>query len=698
MFNEQSMEMELAGRRLKVSTGKMARQANGSVLIEYGKTALLATATMKNEAKKGIDFLPLTLEYIEKYYAAGKFPGGFRKREARPADNAILTARLMDRPLRPLFPKDFYNEIQIVVTVLSTDQENLPDAIAITAASCALTISDIPFAGPVAGVTVGYIDDQYVANPTPEQMKNSMLDLKVAGTKKAVTMVESGAKELSEEIMLNAVLFGHEEIKRIIKMQEDLQEKIGKTKIEVAPIEKNQAIIEYLNVEAKEKLKQAVLTVGKLERDIVVNKLEEEIIEKYFETKNISDEKEISDITQELKKYYHDLMKDLIRDAILFEKHRADGRKVTEIRPIVTEVDTLPNVHGSALFTRGETQSLGVVTLGTKEDEQIIDGLEEESRDKFLLHYNFPPYSVGEVGRIGFTSRRELGHGALAKRALEAVMPKVEDFPYTIRVVSEILESNGSSSMATVCSGSMSLMAAGVPIKNSVAGIAMGLIKEGEDFVVLSDIMGLEDHLGDMDFKVAGTKNGITALQMDIKIEGITTEIMKTALIQALEGRRHILSKMEEAIVESRNELAANAPRIVTLTVKKDKISALIGPGGKNIKMIIEKSNSKIDIADDGSVNIFAVNESDLAKAVNLIENFTKEVKVGEIYYGKVVKIMNFGAFVEILPGQEGLLHISEVVPGKRIAKVEDELKEGEEIKIIIKGIENGKMKLGRLL
>lgn len=696
MFDEKIMEFQLAGRTLKVSTGKLARQSSGAILIQYGETMVLSTVNRSKEAREGIDFFPLTVDYIEKFYASGKFPGGFNKREGRPSTNATLTARLVDRPIRPMFPDGFNYDVHIVNTVLSYDEENTPDYISIIGSSLALMISDIPFLGPVAGVTVGYIDGEFVLNPTPAQLENSLLELSVAGTIEAVNMVEAGACELDEETMLKAIMFAHENIKKICEFQKEFTLQNGKEKITFEKKEVLPLVKDFIDVNGKDKLMKACLTLGKKNREEAVDTLEEELMQQFIEEnyKDIPEEEIPEDIINEFKSYYHDLMKELVRSAILYHKHRVDGRKTTEIRPLAAEIDPLTRTHGSALFTRGETQSLAITTLGTKEDEQLVDDLEKEYYKKFYLHYNFPPYSVGEVGRMGSPGRRELGHGSLAERALRYVIPKEEDFPYTIRVVSEITESNGSSSQASICGGSLSLMAAGVPIKEHVAGIAMGLIKEGEEFTVLTDIMGLEDHLGDMDFKVAGTKNGITALQMDIKITGITEEIMRIALNQAHIARLQILDLMNSTISEPA-ELKPCVPRITQFNIDKDKIAILIGPAGKNIKSIIDKTGATIDIDDDGKVSIFAKDEAVLKETVKLINYLVKDVELGEIYDGKVVSILKFGAFMEILPGKEGLLHVSEISK-ERVEKVEDVLKVGDEFKVKVISMENGKISLSK--
>ncbi|KID49770.1 polyribonucleotide nucleotidyltransferase [Fusobacterium necrophorum] len=696
MFDEKTLEMELAGRSLKVSTGKIARQSCGAIMIQYGDTVLLSTVNRSKEARKGVDFFPLTVDYIEKFYAAGKFPGGFNKRESRPSTDATLIARLIDRPIRPMFPEGFTYDVHIVNTVFSFDEKNTPDYLGIIASSLALSISDIPFLGPVAGVVVGYIDGEFVLNPTPEQLEKSLLDLSVAGTKEAVNMVEAGAKELDEETMLKAILFAHENIKKICAFQEEFVKICGKEKITFEKEEVDPMISSFIEEHGHERLQQAVLTLGKKNREEAVDSLEEELLEAFVAKHypEIPEEELPEEPILAFKKYYHDLMKTLVREAILYKKHRVDGRSTTEIRPLDAQINVLPIPHGSALFTRGETQSLATATLGTKEDEQLVDNLEKEYYKKFYLHYNFPPYSVGETGRMGAPGRRELGHGSLAERALRYVIPTEEEFPYTIRVVSDITESNGSSSQASICGGSLALMSAGVPIKEHVAGIAMGLIKEGEEFTVLTDIMGLEDHLGDMDFKVAGTKSGITALQMDIKITGITEEIMRIALNQAHVARQQILEVMNAAI-SSPADLKPNVPRIQQIMIPKDKIAILIGPAGKNIKGIIEETGSTIDITDDGKVSIFSKDADVLEHTLRLVNNYVKDVELNEVYEGKVVGIQKFGAFMEILPGKEGLLHISEISK-ERVSNVEDVLKIGDVFKVKVISMENGKIALSK--
>lgn len=698
MFNETKLELEIGGRTLSLSTGKFARQSNGAVMIQYGDTVMLCTVNRSKEGRAGSDFFPLTVDYIEKFYAAGKFPGGFNKRESRPSVDATLISRLTDRPIRPMFPDGFNYEVQIVDTIFSYDGENTPDYLCAIGSSAALMISDIPFLGPVASVIVGRNKDgEFILNPTPAELEESDLNLKVAGTKEAVNMVEAGAREMDEETMLKAIMFGHENIKKICEFQEEFTKLIGKEKIEFTKEEPNPVVKNFIDTNGEERLKQAVLTTGKQARQDAVDALKEELTQAFVNENypEVPEEELPEDVMTEFDTYYDGLMKKLVREAILYHKHRVDGRKTDEIRPLYAEVGTLPMPHGSAMFTRGETQALVTVTLGSKANEQLIDTLDEEFYKRFYLHYNFPAYSVGEIGRNGAPGRRELGHGSLAERALSYVIPSEDEFPYTVRVVSDITESNGSSSQASICGGSLALMDAGVPIKEHVAGIAMGLVKEGEEFTVLTDIMGLEDHLGDMDFKVAGTKSGITALQMDIKITGITEEIMRIALNQAHKARIEILGVMNAAIPTPREELAPNAPRIYKMQIDVDKIGALIGPGGKNIKKIIDETGALVDIEDDGKVSIFCADLDALEHTVKLINYHVKDVEVGEVYRGKVVKIAKFGAFMEILPGKEGLLHVSEIST-ERVANVEDVLKEGDVFDVKVISNEGGKISLSR--
>lgn len=693
MFNEKELSLEIGGRVLTLKTGKIARQSNGAVLLQYGDTVLLTTVNRSKEPREGADFFPLTVDYVEKYYAAGKFPGGFNKRESKPSTDATLIARLIDRPIRPMFPEGFTYDVHIVNTTLSYDGKSTPDFMGIIASSAALTISDIPFMGPVAGVVVGLIDGNFILNPTPEELEKSDLDLSVAGSKDAINMVESGSKEIDEETMLKAIMFAHENIKKICEFQEEFQKLAGKEKIEFVSPEPMGIVKNFIDENGKERLQQAVLTTGKQARQDAVDALEDELLDK-FKNENYPEEELPEEIEREFKNYYHDLMKELVRDAILYNKHRVDGRSTTDIRALDAQVGLLPIVHGSALFTRGETQALVTATLGTKDNEQLIDGLDDEYYKKFYLHYNFPPYSVGECGRMGAPGRRELGHGSLAERALRYLMPSKEEFPYTVRVVSEITESNGSSSQASICGGSLALMHAGVPIREHVAGIAMGLIKKDDDYVVLTDIMGLEDHLGDMDFKVAGTTKGITALQMDMKIKGISEDIMRIALHQALDARLRILEVMNNAISKP-NNIAPNVPRIHQMVIPKDKIAVLIGPAGKNIKGIIDETGATIDIEDDGQVSIFCQGEDILEKTIRLVNGYVKDVEVGEVYTGKVVNLAKFGAFMEILPGKEGLLHISEYST-ERVANIEDVLKVGDTLEVKVISTENGKISLSR--
>lgn len=693
MFDEKKLSLDLNGRTLTVKTGKIARQSNGAVILECGETTVLSTVNRSKNPREGADFFPLTVDYVEKYYATGKFPGGFTKREGRPSTNATLVARLIDRPIRPMFPEGFNYDVHIVNTVLSYDKEVIPDFMGIIGSSLALLISDIPFVEPIAGVVVGLIDGEFILNPTPKELEISELDLTVAGSRDAINMVEAGANEIDEETMLKAIMFAHTNIKKICEFQLEFQKLVGKEKIEFVSPQPLELVKNFIDTNGKESLKEAVLTTGKQARQDAVDSLEERLLEQFKEAQ-YPEEELPEEIELEFKKYYHDLMKELVRDAILYHKHRVDGRKTTEIRPLASEIGVLPIVHGSSLFTRGETQALVTTTLGTKEDEQLVDGLDDEFYKKFYLHYNFPPYSVGECGRMGAPGRRELGHGSLAERALKYVMPSTDEFPYTVRVVSEITESNGSSSQASICGGSLSLMSAGVPIKEHVAGIAMGLIKKDENYVVLTDIMGLEDHLGDMDFKVAGTKQGITALQMDMKITGISEEIMRIALKQALDARLEILKVMNDTI-STPNELSPEVPRIHQMTIPKEKISSLIGTAGKNIKSIIDETGATIDIEEDGKVSIFCKGVEALERTITLINYFVKDVELKERYLGKVVSITKFGAFMEILPGKEGLLHISEIST-ERVANVEDVLKVGDELEVEVISLENGKISLSR--
>ena len=711
MFDKKTYKLNAGNEIITVETGEVARQAGGSVLISKGDTTLLVTATRSKDVKEGQDFFPLTVDYIEKFYSTGKFPGGFIKRESKPSTEEVLISRLIDRPIRPLFPEGFFNGVHIVANVISFDGVNMPEDIATVGVSFALGLSDIPFAGPVAGVTVGYINGEYVLNPKGEDRENTKIYLSVAGTKSAVTMVEAGSSEVTEEEMLGAIIFGHDNIKKLCEEQENILNELNIEKMEfVAPVA-DERVRNFLDQYVGE-LKEAILVPGKLEKYEAIDKLEESLLEvfkfnmaKEIMSRELTEEEKLAELigasktksldtlVKEFKNYYHDLEKKIVRELIIFDKYRADGRKIDEIRPLDAKVDILKMPHGSALFTRGETQALVTATLGSKEDEQIIDGIEGEYTKKFFLHYNFPPFSVGEAGFMRAPGRRELGHGNLAERALKAVMPSIDDFPYTVRVVSEITESNGSSSQASICGGSLALMAAGVPIKGTVAGIAMGLIKEGDDFTVLTDIQGLEDHLGDMDFKVAGTREGITAIQMDIKIEGITREIMEIALKQAHSARMHIIDVMEKAIPEPRKELHANAPKIINLKISPNKIAALIGPAGKTIKAIIEETEVKIDVDDDGRVAIFGTDMNKMNRALELVKQYTFIAEVGQVFKGRVTKLAKFGAFVEVVPGTEGLLHISEI-SNKRIKEVEEVLKVNDIVDVKVIAVEDDKFSL----
>ena len=711
MFDKKTYKLNAGNEIITVETGEVARQAGGSVLISKGDTTLLVTATRSKDVKEGQDFFPLTVDYIEKFYSTGKFPGGFIKRESKPSTEEVLISRLIDRPIRPLFPEGFFNGVHIVANVISFDGVNMPEDIATVGVSFALGLSDIPFAGPVAGVTVGYINGEYVLNPKGEDRENTKIYLSVAGTKSAVTMVEAGSSEVTEEEMLGAIIFGHDNIKKLCEEQENILNELNIEKMEfVAPVA-DERVRNFLDQYVGE-LKEAILVPGKLEKYEAIDKLEESLLEvfkfnmaKEIMSRELTEEEKLAELigasktksldtlVKEFKNYYHDLEKKIVRELIIFDKYRADGRKIDEIRPLDAKVDILKMPHGSALFTRGETQALVTATLGSKEDEQIIDGIEGEYTKKFFLHYNFPPFSVGEAGFMRAPGRRELGHGNLAERALKAVMPSIDDFPYTVRVVSEITESNGSSSQASICGGSLALMAAGVPIKGTVAGIAMGLIKEGDDFTVLTDIQGLEDHLGDMDFKVAGTREGITAIQMDIKIEGITREIMEIALKQAHSARMHIIDVMEKAIPEPRKELHANAPKIINLKISPNKIAALIGPAGKTIKAIIEETEVKIDVDDDGRVAIFGTDMDKMNRALELVKQYTFIAEVGQVFKGRITKLAKFGAFVEVVPGTEGLLHISEI-SNKRIKEVEEVLKVNDIVDVKVIAVEDDKFSL----
>ena len=686
MFNYFRKELEWGGRKLVLETGKIARQADGAVMATYGGTTVLAAVVFEKQPKPGLDFFPLTVNYQEKTFAAGKIPGGFFKREGRPSEKEVLTSRLIDRPIRPLFHETYRNETLVVVTVLAHDLENDPDILAMVATSAALTISGVPFMGPIGAARVGYLDGKFVVNPTRDQVAASALDLVVAGTKEGVLMVESQAKELSEDVMLSAVMEGHRSFQPVIDAIIQLAEHCAKEPLPLTdPSEASKTVAAKLQAEMRGKLAAAYAETAKQVRQTNVRAVKAEA-KKLFEGKDA----ELAAFGEQ----FGNLEADVVRNAVLDTGKRIDGRDTKTVRPIVAEVGILPRAHGSALFTRGETQALVVVTLGTGQDEQIIDALEGEYREHFMLHYNFPPYSVGEVRRMGSPGRREIGHGKLAWRALRPMMPTKDKFPYTVRVVSEITESNGSSSMASVCGGSLALMDGGVPMERPVAGIAMGLIKEGERFAVLSDILGDEDHLGDMDFKVAGTTNGITALQMDIKITSITEEIMKVALGQAKDGRIHILGEMSKGLVGAREGVAATAPRITQFTIPKDKIREVIGTGGKVIREITEQTGTKIDIEDDGTIKVAAVDAAAGQRAIDWIKGIVAEPEVGVIYTGKVVKCVEFGAFVNFLGSKDGLVHISELAP-RRVAKVNDVVKEGDQVKVKVLGVDDrGKVRL----
>ena len=686
MFNVYRKELDWAGRKLILETGKIARQADGAVLATYGGTTVLAAVVFEKQPKPGLDFFPLTVNYQEKAFAAGKIPGGFFKREGRPSEKEILTSRLIDRPIRPLFHESYRNETLVVVTTLAHDLENDPDILAMIATSAALTVSGVPFMGPIGGVRIGYLDGKFVVNPTLDQLETSTLDLVVAGTKEGVLMVESEAKELPEDLMLQAVMEGHRAFQPVIDAIIQLAEHCAKEPLPLTdPSEASKTVAAKLKSETRDKLVAAYAETVKQARQTNIKTVKSEA-KKLFEGD--------AEATAAFGEQFGNLEADVVRTAILDTGKRIDGRDTKTVRPIVAEVGLLPRAHGSSLFTRGETQALVVATLGTGQDEQIIDALEGEYREHFMLHYNFPPYSVGEVRRMGSPGRREIGHGKLAFRALRPMLPSKDKFPYTIRIVSEITESNGSSSMATVCGGSLSLMDAGVPMERPVAGIAMGLIKEGERFAVLSDILGDEDHLGDMDFKVAGTEKGITSLQMDIKITSITEEIMKVALGQARDGRLHILGEMAKGLVGARESVAATAPRITQFTIPKDKIREVIGTGGKVIREITETTGTKIDIEDDGTIKVAAVDAAAGQKAIDWIKGIVAEPEVGVVYTGKVVKTVEFGAFVNFLGARDGLVHISELAP-RRVAKVADVVKEGDQVKVKVLGVDDrGKVRL----
>ena len=681
-------EVEIGGKILSIETGRFAKQANGSVMVRYGDTMVLVSAVAADEPREGLDYFPLQVEYREKTSAAGKFPGGFIKREGRPSEKEILSARLIDRPIRPMFPSSFVNETQIIAFVLSHDGENDADVLGAVGASAALSISNIPFNGPIAEVRVGRVNGDFVVNPTHQQLKESDLELVVAGSAGSIMMVEGESKEVNETELLDALKFAQSEIKKLVDLQLELVKEVGKTKREVVENEVDENLKKEVYQLAEDKFKEIVYSVLiKDERSDKNKELTKSVLE--------SLEEKYPEQESDIKNILHDLEKDLMRERILKEGIRLDGRNLEEVRPINIELGILARTHGSALFTRGETQSLTTLTLGSKNDEQSVDGLFEAYSKKFVLHYNFPPFSVGEVGRMTGVGRREIGHGNLAERALKIMIPEEDKFPYTMRLISDILESNGSSSMASVCAGSLALIDGGVPIKKSVAGISMGLIKEGEQYGILTDILGNEDHFGDMDFKVAGTKEGITAFQMDIKIQGISFEIIEKALFQAKEGRMHILGVMEEAISQPRESLSKFAPRLLTLKVEIDQIGLIIGPGGKTIQKMQRDFGVDITIEDDGTVTIASPDKDGANKCKEYIKAMTASPEVGKIYDGKVIKIMDFGAFVEIIPGKEGLLHISQI-DNKRVNKVTDYLKEGDQVKVKLLKIENGKFSLSR--
>jgi polyribonucleotide nucleotidyltransferase len=699
---KKTFELNFRGRKIIVEHGEVAKQANGSVLVRYGDTVILSTVCVSKTANILSDFFPLMVLYNEKLYSVGKIPGGFIKREGRPTDNATLAARMIDRPMRPMFPENFRNEVQVVNTVLSVEQDNSPELTAMFGSSLATSISEVPFDGPIAGVKVGHVDGNFIINPTPEELEKSDLDLTVAGTKEAINMVEAGAKEVSEELMLEALMFGHEAIKELVEFQEKIIKEIGKPKMEYEVLEITDELKTEVRMLAEEKLNSAMRIKEKLEKYAAIDKVKEDIVSKY-ENENLElKDTELKELITKVKLVLEEIEYEIFRQIVVKEHTRADGRKMDEIRPLSTDIDLLPRTHGSALFTRGETQALAVTTLGALGEHQILDGLSLEDEKRFMLHYNFPAFSVGETGRYGAPGRREIGHGALGERALSQVIPSEDEFPYTIRVVSEILESNGSSSQATICAGCMSLMAAGVPIKAPVAGIAMGLITAGDDYTILTDIQGMEDHLGDMDFKVGGTKKGICSLQMDIKIKGITKQILKEALEQAKKARFEILDVMTAQIPEPRKEVSKYAPKTMTFMINPNRIKEVIGKGGEMItKIICEASNVnavtdinavKVDLEDDGRVIIYHNDKEIIEKTAEMIKAVVREVEDGKIYTGKVVKVEDFGCFVELWPGCEGLVHVSHLA-NERVEKPSDMVKVGDEI--VVKSL--GYDKRGRL-
>ena len=699
---KKTFELNFRGRKIIVEHGEVAKQANGSVLVRYGDTVILSTVCVSKTANILSDFFPLMVLYNEKLYSVGKIPGGFIKREGRPTDNATLAARMIDRPMRPMFPENFRNEVQVVNTVLSVEQDNSPELTAMFGSSLATSISEVPFDGPIAGVKVGHVDGNFIINPTPEELEKSDLDLTVAGTKEAINMVEAGAKEVSEELMLEALMFGHKAIKELVEFQEKIIKEIGKPKMEYEVLEITDELKTEVRMLAEEKLNSAMRIKEKLEKYAAIDKVKEDIVSKY-ENENLElKDTELKELITKVKLVLEEIEYEIFRQIVVKEHTRADGRKMDEIRPLSTDIDLLPRTHGSALFTRGETQALAVTTLGALGEHQILDGLSLEDEKRFMLHYNFPAFSVGETGRYGAPGRREIGHGALGERALSQVIPSEDEFPYTIRVVSEILESNGSSSQATICAGCMSLMAAGVPIKAPVAGIAMGLITAGDDYTILTDIQGMEDHLGDMDFKVGGTKKGICSLQMDIKIKGITKQILKEALEQAKKARFEILDVMTAQIPEPRKEVSKYAPKTMTFMINPNRIKEVIGKGGEMItKIICEASNVnavtdinavKVDLEDDGRVIIYHTDKEIIEKTAEMIKAVVREVEDGKIYTGKVVKVEDFGCFVELWPGCEGLVHVSHLA-NERVEKPSDMVKVGDEI--VVKSL--GYDKRGRL-
>ena len=686
---KQVFSIDLAGRQLTVETGQLAKQANGAVLVRYGDTAVLSTATASKEAKN-VDFFPLTVNYEERLYAVGKIPGGFIKREGRPSEKAILASRLIDRPIRPLFADGFRNEVQVVSIVMSVDQDCSSEMAAMLGSSLALSISDIPFEGPIAGATVGRINGEFVINPTVEQQEQSDIHLVVAGTKDAINMVEAGADQVPEETMLEAIMFGHDEIKRLIAFQEEIVQAVGKEKSEVKLYEVDADLNQAVREMAEEDMHSAIQVHEKHAREDAINEVKKRVIE-HYEAQEAD-----ADTLGQVNEILYKIVKEEVRRLITVEKIRPDGRKGDEIRPLASEVGILSRTHGSGLFTRGQTQALSICTLGALGDVQILDGLGVEESKRFMHHYNFPSFSVGETRPMRGPGRREIGHGALGERALEPVIPSEKDFPYTVRLVSEVLESNGSTSQASICGSTLAMMDAGVPLKAPVAGIAMGLVKTGEHYTILSDIQGMEDHLGDMDFKVAGTAKGVTALQMDIKIDGLSREILEEALQQAKVGRVHILNHMLSVIPEPRTELSAYAPKIITMTINPDKIRDVIGPSGKQINKIIEETGVKIDIEQDGTVFISSINQEMNDKAKKIIEDIVREVQVGEIYEGKVKRVEKFGAFVELFSGKDGLVHISELAL-ERVGKVEDVVKIGDVITVkVIEIDKQGRVNLSR--